>query len=189
MSMQEHGGSMYLEGAPNESLKKDFFSFAEKRTRLSSLEDKSLFIFYPHMVESPAGYLMSTSEDANSRKEVAVQVRINPELFIIDGEDYTDLIPFFRLHEYEEMWIYAKTGFSINIHQHESGGIAHKRALREQYKAAFKEGKAERNLEYMQKFLMTFPPVEEREQELRANWDAYEYARTRSGNFRDSHQK
>lgn len=85
-------------------------------------------------------------------------IYINSEDYLVNGEDFTDIIPITVRHEAFEMWTYVKNGWSLApppSHIGETGarGVAHGLAMRETYRYAKEIGKIERWLEFVKKWV------------------------------------
>lgn len=94
-------------------------------------------------------------EDAN--------IYINRDDFIINDNDFTDLIPVTVRHEIFEMWTYAKNGWSLSpapdrIGKENRVAVAHGLATMAEYSYAFEIGKAERYLDFIRQWSIRLPP-------------------------------
>ena len=78
-------------------------------------------------------------------KATILSIAINENAFTINGEDYTDLIPYSIEHEIYEAWLTLDKGWRLNLKER------HLLARRKQYEIAMRDGKAERLLEFHNK--------------------------------------
>ncbi len=73
----------------------------------------------------------------------ALEIYINKQAFSINGQDYSDIIPYVIEHEIYERWAKDKQGFVPNPNQ------AHLLARRHEFRIAVQDGKADRLLEFI----------------------------------------
>lgn len=103
-------------------------------------------------------------------------IYVNKGAFILDDEDFSDLIPITVRHEIAEFWTYVKTGYSFSPAPPYIGigsrvAFAHGLALREEYFFAFELGKAERYLDFVKRL--------SDQKNIRDNEMAYKIAKSR----------
>jgi len=109
-------------------------------------------------------------------------IYVNEDDFRVNGEDFTDVIPVTVRHEIFEMWTYAKNGWSLSPPPERIGtknrvAVAHGLATCEEYRYAFEIGKADRYLEYIEKWSSRLPE-RERQKLITENVEAYRKAMT-----------
>ena len=90
------------------------------------------------------------------------KIYVNKTDFVLNGEDYTDLIPVVVRHEVAELYVYAKRGYSttpipVSMSPEGARKIAHGLAVREQIRYAKEIGKIDRYMEYVRKLSVTMP--------------------------------
>ena len=153
--MLKHPESLYLpkpykiEGAPKEA-KERFYEMAKSRI---------VYLTKDEMIKFGE---QATGEDESSttglyvrlsRKEVVdgnidkwidgLQIAINKDAFQIDGQDFSDLIPYAVEHELYELWVKSKKGVSVQKTEK-----AHLLARRKQAEMALRDGKLDRMIEF-----------------------------------------
>lgn len=146
------GDTLFIEGTPKET-KEAFFEEMEKRVKIVG-EDE--FRKVVKVKGSVAHFVATVFFGPEGKRLQDVVILVNKDRCILDGEDYTDLIPIFVRHEIAELWIYAKKGYSLFPHpesmgEEEQRNAAHRLALREHYRYAFEKGKADRFLEFFER--------------------------------------
>jgi hypothetical protein len=98
---------------------------------------------------SNATYILSgkyvKDTDGNVENLVTnLEIAINRDAFIVDGEDYSDVVPFVVEHEIFEIWLTAKKGIASGY----SIDTKHHLALRRSYQFARGENMVKRLYEY-----------------------------------------
>lgn len=144
---------------------------------------------YPDEAKSVAWFQFSYLQDNGKTHLTGADIYINKDEFYLDGEDYTDLIPYIERHEKFELWMFVKEGISVKLNPDNPGEAKHSRetahrlALRDQYRYAFLHGKADRLLEFdlksHEKYFREIAKIPEKEIEmhLQKRRDAYNKAK------------
>jgi len=137
-----------VEGLPTEQ-KKSFYEMAKERVRIVGAEEHASFEqdMYGLSQYPAAVYIVSNRKDVIEGKVEnfvdALDINVNKDFFFVDKEDYTDLIPYAVEHEVYEAWLWSKRG-----HQPSNSTTRHLLARIKEVECAFKDGKAERMLEF-----------------------------------------
>ena len=148
------GNKLYIpEGDPEKS-KEQFFRLMEQRAKIL---DGDTYKRTAGKNNAFGHFGLHTKIISTEKSLTNAYIIINRDDFMLNGEDYTDLIPLTIRHESYEMWIYAKRGWSLfptpaKLEESNVVNFAHNLALREEYRYAFELGKGERLLEFMKKW-------------------------------------
>ncbi|MEK7203202.1 MAG: hypothetical protein AAB653_02690 [Patescibacteria group bacterium] len=148
-----------IEGAPAEA-KKSFYELARSRVELVAEPEYFRFkkdVFGKDYWRYPsAAYILSRddriTEDSVKRFVDTLDIKVNKDFFFLEGEDYSDLIPYVVEHEIYESYLWSKKGFyqpKSNKAKHLSD--THLLARRKEFELAMQDGKAERLLEFYKK--------------------------------------
>lgn len=144
------GENIYIKGTPA-STKEKFFEMLRNKVCLLN-KNRFRDVVGERTAHACFRGVVYPSSDGKRLENAVVYVNIDD--YIIDGIDYTDLIPITVQHEIAELWTYAKTGYSMSpapkgIDREE---IAHNIALHEEYRYALQLGKAERYLDFIRRW-------------------------------------
>jgi hypothetical protein len=177
--IREVDNCIFIEGSPSQT-KSGFFAILERRVVYldqSTYEGR----FRQHGLGHCEGVVRQVGGGRGKVIENPA-VYINAGVFVLDGEDYSDLIPFVVRHEIVESWTYAKTGYSLSpppphIGNERRATFAHGLALRKEYEYAFESGKADRLLEFIIKFITKY--AGNSPSAIRENQEAYQIAKER----------
>lgn len=163
----ENNDYVLLLGDPSESARKSFYQVMENRVQVvDDPEEYNQLIRKMVPTKSTGAHVYAKVYVVPEAKVVAEsKIYVNKADFVVNGEDYTDLIPVVVRHEVAELYIYAKRGYSFtptpsSIHPDNVRKMAHGLALREQMRYAKKMGKIERFMEYVRKSSVTLPGSE-----------------------------
>lgn len=112
---------------------------AEYLYRTAHFKDTALFLIKPKLSQNETGEINKFIEN--------LEIVINEDGFILDGVDYSEIIPFVAEHEIYEAWLHAKMGlgqssFIKNL------DTAHKLALRKEFFCAQKMGLSDKLFAY-----------------------------------------
>ena len=157
-----------------------FFQMMEKRVQILDADS-----FTKLAVPEPViGYFSADFRSQPTGKLIKdIAIYINKDDFLLDGQDYTDLISVVSRHEIFEMWIYAKHGWSLvptpKSLREDERTIAHSLALIEEYRYAFKIGKADRFLEFVKKFSRMKLPKNAETRIIQEHEDVYRKVKAR----------
>jgi hypothetical protein len=83
------------------------------------------------------------------------KILVNKDDFIIEGEDYSDLIPNVVRHEVAELWTYVKKGYNLSRISPGNKQAHHELALRAEYDYAFEIGNALRLFQFFMHWSVT----------------------------------
>lgn len=106
----------------------------------------------------PAGHIERISgiwSPVSGEKRFVDNLRIylDKQAFIVQGMDYSYLVPYIIEHEIQEIWVLAKTGINLSKCPDKTQRVmmAHRIAVRREYKMALKDGVAEKCLDFAKK--------------------------------------
>lgn len=163
----ENNDYVLLLGGPSESARKSFYQIMENRVQIvDDPEEYSQLIRKMVPTKSTGAHVYAKVHVVPEAKVVAEsKIYVNKADFVVNGEDYTDLIPVVIRHEVAELYIYAKRGYSMtpipsSMSPEDPRKIAHGLAVREQMRYAKEIGKAERFMEFVRKVSVTLPGSE-----------------------------
>ncbi len=173
--------TIIVEGPPAQT-KAEFFKVMESRVQVLSEAE-----FREKVGPTPsfAHFESAVSFTRKNKRVDDAEIYINKDDFMIGQENYTDLIPIAVRHEIAELWVSAKTGYSLvplpkwlSLDRKEA--IAHGIALREEFKYAFETEQADRYLDFVKRWAESrqlSPEVKARL--LQDNEGAYELIKSR----------
>lgn len=169
----KENSSVVVEGSPKDA-KDNFFKSLEKRTQI--IDDDRFKKMFPGLYIAAFSNLIVFNENTQKKRIKGIAIYINKDDFIINSEDYSDLIPIVLRHEIAEIWYASKTGFSMSpppkaIGKKGRAAFAHALALREEYRYAFELGKAERLLEFLTKHHVHIAPSKTSSEENRRTYE------------------
>ncbi len=151
MNPSEYGKSITITGAPTKEIKAKFFEIIEGLSQ--KIDGDSFHGLFPNIMFAAFGEF-DVLETTQGKTSEGIRVYLNRDDFIIDGKDYSDLMPVILRHVIAQLWYVSKTGFSMSpppeaIGKDGRGRFAYALALREEYRYAFELGKADRLLEFI----------------------------------------
>lgn len=154
--MRAKDGVMAFSLDPSKA-KGEFFAQVDKFVKRT--EDPDLFFRLTGFGRGTAGCGQGKVEDvAGHRILVDPRVAVFLPAFRVDNQDYSDLVPLVELHEKRELWYRVMPGSKLlDPGLSEAGAICevrdqlHLQALGDEFREAFKLGKAERLLEFLVK--------------------------------------
>lgn len=134
--------------------KKSFYELALKRVRYLSANEHIRFekdVFWDDYEISTAVYILDRNNVITSEwdEEIfvnALDISVNKDAFYLNGEDYTDLIPYAVEHEIYEIWLFTKKGLRV-----QNSKMRHLLARRRQFEMAHKDWKIDRLMDFYKK--------------------------------------
>lgn len=160
-----------------QTAKENFFELARSKVRYLSAEEFADWV--KSMVGdadirvgagfTPFWMTFKESEDGSQERFIEnLEIGINKDEFIIDGESFEDLIPFVLEHEIQEAWLNAKRGYLDGSSAATPEGMHTKHLLaeRKEFFLAEKAGLGEKLFRWR---MNKFPDLEE---ECRLAWDS-----------------
>lgn len=160
----EQNDYVLLLGNPSESARKSFYQVMENRVQIVDDPDEYNQLIRKMVPTKSTGAHVYAKVYVHPEAKVVAESKIyvNKADFILNGEDYTDIIPVVVRHEVAELYVYAKRGYSmtpipVSMSPEDPRKIAHGLAVREQIRYAKEIGKIDRYMEYVRKLSKTMP--------------------------------
>ena len=140
-----------IEGEPANA-RRSFYEIVKNRVRVVKQDDHDTFQKVATMsYDNPSAFFLIGIDDVDVDDNVerwlhVADISINEDYFILEKEDYRDIIPFVTEHELYEMWLTVKKGVKPA-----TSDLIHMVARRKEFELVAEAGKADRLLEFYKK--------------------------------------
>ena len=180
--VRSEGNKIFVTGNPARETKQAFYQVMSERVRV--VDEQDYRRMFPESNMAHFNQVVYKTSEGKMIEDGEVYVCRGD--FIVNGQDFTDMIPIAVRHELAEAWTYAKTGYSLSparraIGNEERVQIGHGLALRAEWEYAFELGKAERYLEYIKLFAEARLSPQAANSIIAENEGTYQLIKSRAG--------